>query len=122
MQVIIRALPPSELPSLHIFTDSNLVDDLTFLSVLSEISFNSEKDDKMAKIFEHAVSISLDALTDETGESNAVLLETSIEFLSKVVGQQALPISNVSSLEKIVKFVALYTGPQTVSSNMITLI
>lgn len=122
LQVIIRALPPSELPSLHIFTDSNLVDDLTFLSVLSEISFNSEKDDKMAKIFEHAVSISLDALTDETGESNAVLLETSIEFLSKVVGQQALPISNISSLEKIVKFVALYTGPQTVSSNMITLV
>lgn len=122
LQAIIRNLPSTELESLNMFTDSNLVDDLTFLSVLGEISYNSENETKMENIYSHAVKISLDALTLETAESNPTLLETCIEFLSKMVGQKPLKLNDGTSLENIVKFVALYTGSYSVSTNMIVLV
>lgn len=123
LQTIIRSVPSADLSHLRMFTDSNLVDDLTFLSVLAEITADdavqdSAKQQDLQSIYSHGVEISLSALDSPT---NAVLLEISIRFLSKIVGGTVLPITS-EKIETIVKFAASYTGVETISSGMIELV
>lgn len=128
LQAIVRAVPSSELSLLHLFTDSSLVDDFTFLSVLTEITTDNietntseKKEKKLGDVYSHGVEVSLLSLSNSSKPDNANLLETSIEFLSKVITTDVLPIED-KNIEKVVKFIGIYTGKETISPNMIKLV
>lgn len=72
------------------------------MSVLSEITSESiqtadasstEEEEKMAKIYAHAVDVSLSALEISTSTSDPALLEASLDFLSKIVVQNICPFN-----------------------------
>lgn len=130
LSVLIRNVPHSDLSLLHKFTDGDSVDDLTFLSALTEILsptvleiLDKGSDESLVKIYNHGIEISISAL-DSKDTISEVLLETIINFLKKIMSHQFFISQDTEqkTLIKIIRFIAIYNGKKTVSPGMIYLV